>query len=71
MSMTQKGLSASGTIIYNDSATSLGERCGAGVLAAAHPCKEFLVKYFNERKSIAVEMKIQGDLELCNTLLAA
>lgn len=30
-----------------------------------------LVKYFNEKKSMAVKMKIQGDLQLCSTLLTA
>lgn len=31
--------------------------------------QRILVKYFNEKQSMAVEMKIQGDLERCNTLL--
>lgn len=31
--------------------------------------QRILVKYFNEKKSVAVEMKIQGDLERRNTLL--
>lgn len=30
--------------------------------------QRILVKYFNEKKSMAVKMKIQGDLELGNTL---
>ena len=30
--------------------------------------QRILVKYFNEKKSMAVRMKIQGDLELGNTL---
>lgn len=33
--------------------------------------QRILVKYFNEEKSMAVKMKIQGDLQPCHTLQIA